>query len=351
MNQFKNYIADIVKRGIVKADRTGVGTVSAFGHFLRFDLREGFPLETLKKTPLKPIAAELLWFLEGSTDNNRLNELGATIWDEWALPDGSLGPIYGAQWRSWQVPEKKDHRSLWTRLKAAFKGEATPTRPYDQISAAIRMLRENPTSRRIVISGWNCAVLPDEGSSPQWNVLCGKQALPPCHMSFVMNASPIRIEDRIQYYVDSGVFPDLEKAKAGLAFAMRGVAAQEVDAASHEWLDSFGGPRYSLNGLLTQRSSDALLGASFNIASYSLLLSMVAQVVKMVPGEFCMAIADGHIYLNHLHVVEELLSREPYQFCRLVLNPNCTELEDFTMDDIEVENYVSHPRIKLDVAV
>lgn len=351
MSEYRRYLKDIFTRGVRKEDRTGVGTISAFGHFLRFDLKDGFPLETLKRTALKPIKAELLWFLEGSTDNNRLRELGATIWDEWALENGELGPIYGAQWRSWPVPVERDERPLLMRLKSALFGEPTPTRPVDQIAAAVRLLREKPLSRRIVISGWNVAVLPDEGVSPHDNVRNGKQALPPCHMSFILNATPLKEEERIQYLVDNGVFANYEGGLAGLEYAKKGTTEETVDQAASDWLTSFRAPKYKLNGLLTQRSSDAGLGAPYNVASYSLLLCMIAQVTKMVPGEFCMAIADGHIYADHVDALAKLVELDPYPYCQLVLNPAIKELEDFTMDDIDVENYVSHPTVKLPVAV
>lgn len=351
MSELKRYIADIIQRGVVKDDRTGVGTVSAFGHFLRFDLADGFPLDTLKKTPFKAVKAELLWFLEGSTDNNRLRELGATIWDEWATETGDLGPIYGAQWRSWQVPVERDTRPFLTRIIDAIKGKPTPTRPVDQIAAAIKLLREKPESRRIVINGWNVAVLPNEDVSPQDNVRAGKQALPPCHMSFVMNATPLRHEERVQALVEAGVFATYQGGLDGLRYALKGATEESVDALGHEWLDSFGARRYKLNGLITQRSSDACLGAPFNIASYALLIHMVAQVVDMQPGELCLAIADGHIYRNHLDAAMVLLERDAKPFCGLVLNPNIKELDDFTMDDIDIENYVSHPAIKLPIAI
>lgn len=254
MKQYQQYLADIIARGKVKSDRTGTGTVSAFGHFLRFNLKEGFPLVTVKRTHFKSIKAELLWFLEGSTDNERLHELGCTIWDEWATEDGQLGPVYGAQWRSWPVPYASEPRGLWERLIDAIKGRPAPMATYDQVFHAQYSLRENPTSRRILISGWNPAVLPDEYLSPQDNVRMGKQALPPCHMSFIFNATPLTVDERIELALEAGTLKNADSAKSGLRFFLLGKEEDEVDPASHEWLDEYTPIRYSLNGLLTMRS-------------------------------------------------------------------------------------------------
>lgn len=254
MKEYQNFIADIITRGRVKSDRTGTGTVSAFGHFLRFDLQEGFPLVTVKRTAFKAIKAELLWFLEGSTDNERLHELGATIWDEWATETGDLGPIYGAQWRSWQVSFTADYRDLWARIKDAFTNTPTPRLGFDQIRYALNTLRDNPTSRRIVISGWNVEVLPNEGLSPQQNVLSGKQALPPCHMTFILNTTPLTVDERLELGVATGKFAKIESARAGLKVFLQDSTEETVDDLAHQWLDGYGIKRYYLNGLMQMRS-------------------------------------------------------------------------------------------------
>ena len=264
MKQYLDLLQHILHDGRPKPDRTGTGTLSVFGHQMRFDLSEGFPLVTTKKVHLKSIIHELLWFIQGDTNTKYLHDHGVTIWDEWADPAGELGPIYGAQWRSWPAP---DGRTI------------------DQLSGVLETLRDEPSSRRMVISAWNVAALP-------------AMALLPCHVLF-------------QFYVADG----------------------------------------RLSCQLYQRSADTFLGVPFNIASYSLLTMMIAQVTGLAPGEFVHTFGDAHLYLNHLEQARLQLSREPRRLPTMRLNPDVASLFDFRFEDFTLEGYDPHPRIAGKVAV
>ena len=264
MKQYLDLLRHILENGSDKSDRTGTGTRSVFGYQMRFDLADGFPLVTTKKTHLKSIIHELLWFLKGDTNIRYLQENGVRIWNEWADPDGDLGHIYGYQWRSW--PD--------------YDGGSI-----DQISQAVDDIRHNPDSRRIIVSAWNVADLP-------------KMNLPPCHALF-------------QFYVAGG--------------------------------------RLSLQ--LYQRSADCFLGVPFNIASYALLLQMMAQVTGLQAGEFVHTLGDAHIYTNHFDQVRLQLSREPRPLPKMNINPDVMDIFSFNYDDFTLEGYDPHPHIKGIVAV
>ena len=259
MKQYLNLLQHILDDGVVKSDRTGTGTKSIFGHQMRFNLEEGFPLLTTKKLHLKSIIYELLWFLRGDTNVHYLQEHGVRIWNEWADAQGDLGHIYGYQWRSW--PD--------------YNGGHI-----DQIKEVIRQIKETPDSRRIIVSAWNVADL-------------DKMNLPPCHLLF-------------QFYVADG--------------------------------------RLSLH--LYQRSADTFLGVPFNIASYALLLQMMAQVTGLKAGDFVHTTGDTHLYLNHLEQVDEQLAREPRPLPRLRLNPAVKSVFDFRYEDFTLEGYDPWPAIK-----
>lgn len=279
MKQYLELMQDVIDNGTDKSDRTGVGTRSVFGRQLRFDLRQGFPLLTTKKVHLRSVILELIWFLNGSCDNNWLRERGVSIWDEWALENGDLGPIYGKQWRSWACPDGST---------------------IDQISELIRMIKTKPDSRRLIVSGWNPADLPDETLSPQDNARNGKAALPPCHTLF-------------QFYVAEG----------------------------------------RLSCQLYQRSADLFLGVPFNIASYALLTHMVAQQCDLEVGEFVHTFGDCHLYLNHLteDIVYEQLKRPLGVLPVLNIKRRPDSIFGYEFEDFEFLNYEPQPAIKAPIAV
>jgi thymidylate synthase len=279
MKHYLELMQDVVDNGFDKGDRTGVGTRSVFGRQIRFNLQDNFPLVTTKKIHLRSIIYELLWFLNGSTDNNWLKERKVSIWNEWALENGDLGPIYGKQWRSWQC---QDGRVI------------------DQISDVIEQIRNKPNSRRLIVSAWNPAELPDETVGPQENVRQGKMALAPCHCLF-------------QFYVIDG----------------------------------------KLSCQLYQRSADLFLGVPFNIASYALLTHMIAQQCNLDVGEFVHTFGDCHLYQNHLtdDIVFEQLRREPRSLPRLIIKRKPKSIFDYEMDDFEFEGYDPYPVIKAPIAI
>jgi thymidylate synthase len=264
MQQYLNLLNRILTEGTQKGDRTGTGTLSIFGHQMRFDLRDGFPLLTTKKLHLKSIIYELLWFLRGDTNVRYLQEHGVRIWNEWADENGELGPVYGHQWRSW--PD--------------YKGGTI-----DQIKNVVDMIKHNPDSRRMLVTAWNPAEVED-------------MALPPCHCLF-------------QFYVADG--------------------------------------RLSLQ--LYQRSADSFLGVPFNIASYALLLQMIAQVTDLEPGEFIHTTGDTHLYLNHLEQAKLQLTREPRPLPKMKINPDVKDIFDFKYEDFELIGYDPLPHIPGVVAV
>lgn len=264
MKQYHNLLTRILDEGVIKKDRTGTGTISLFGHQMRFNLEEGFPCITTKKLHLQSIIHELLWFLNGDTNTKYLVDNGVRIWNEWADKNGDLGHIYGYQWRSW--PD--------------YNGGHI-----DQIQQAVDLIKKDPDSRRIIVSAWNVADLPNMN-------------LPPCHAFF-------------QFYVNDG----------------------------------------KLSLQLYQRSADVFLGVPFNIASYALLLKMMAQVTGLKAGDFVHTLGDAHIYSNHIEQVKLQLSREPRPLPKMLVNPNIDNIFGFQYSDFELTDYDPYPHIKGDVAV
>ena len=264
MKQYLDLLDRILTEGVKKEDRTGTGTISVFGNQMRFNLEDGFPLLTTKKLHLKSIIYELLWFLRGDTNIKYLKDHGVSIWDEWADENGELGPVYGHQWRSW--PDENGGT-------------------IDQIQNVVNQIKNNPDSRRMIVSAWNVAEVE-------------RMALPPCHTMF-------------QFYVANG--------------------------------------RLSLQ--LYQRSADTFLGVPFNIASYALLLQMMAQVTGLKAGDFIHTTGDTHLYLNHLEQTKLQLTRTPRPLPRMIINPDVKDIFDFKYEDFQLEGYDPWPHIKAAVSV
>jgi thymidylate synthase len=264
MKQYLDLLQRILDEGTYKGDRTGTGTYSIFGHQMRFDLSEGFPVLTTKKLHLRSIIYELLWFLKGDSNIKYLKDNGVSIWDEWADENGDLGPVYGKQWRAWKTSDGT---------------------VIDQIQQVVEQIQKNPDSRRLIVSAWNVADV-------------DKMKLPPCHVLF-------------QFYVNNG----------------------------------------EISCQLYQRSADVFLGVPFNIASYSLLLLMVAQVCNLKPKHFVHTFGDAHLYSNHIDQAKLQLTRTPKTLPVMLLNPEVKSIFDFKYEDFSLQNYNPDAHIKADVAV
>jgi thymidylate synthase len=277
MQQYLSLLQTLLDTGHKKGDRTGSGTLSVFGHQMRFNLADGFPLVTSKKVHVKSIIHELLWFLKGDTNVRYLQENGVTIWNEWADANGDLGPVYGAQWRNWP----------------AGQGETI-----DQIAQVVEQIKNTPNSRRMLVSAWNVADLPDESQTPQTNVANGKMALAACHALF-------------QFYVVDG----------------------------------------KLSCQLYQRSCDTFLGLPFNIASYALLTHMLAQQCDLNVGDFVWTGGDVHLYLNHLEQAKLQLSRQPFPLPRLNIKRKPASIFDYQFEDFDIMDYQSHAAIRAPISV
>lgn len=344
MKQYLALMQDILDNGVVKKDRTGVGTLSVFGRQLRFDLKEGFPLVTTKKVHLKSIIHELLWFLNGDTNVKYLQENGVKIWNAWSDEEGNLGPVYGKQWREWRdckVVECHDVRRTQQLMQRGYKyignmKEDGTTylvyeKAHDQISKVIQQLREDPDSRRIIVSAWNVGDLDD-------------MALNPCHNYFQFYTTEMTLLERLDWYEAN----EPEKfANAPL------INHEDIDDEErlHETLDREGIPRRKLSCFYMMRSNDVALGKPFNIASYALLTHVVAQQVNMVPDELVYSGVDVHLYLNHLDQIKLQLTREPYPLPKLVIKRKPESIFDYKYEDFEVVGYQSHPHIAMPVAV
>jgi thymidylate synthase len=274
MKQYLDLVEHVLENGNEKSDRTGTGTKSVFGYQMRFNLSEGFPMLTTKKLHLKSIIHELLWFLKGDTNTTYLTENGVRIWNEWADENGDLGPVYGHQWRNWNSDN------------------------IDQIKEVVSSLKNNPNSRRMLVSAWNPSVLPNTNKSFSENVADGKAALPPCHAFF-------------QFYVNDN----------------------------------------KLSCQLYQRSADIFLGVPFNIASYALFTMMMAQVCGYEAGEFIHTFGDAHIYNNHLEQLKMQLQRSTRALPKMILNPEIKNIFEFTFEDFTLVDYDPHPHIKGAVAI
>ena len=277
MKQYLTLLQDVMQNGVEKGDRTGTGTRSVFGRQLRYDLAEGFPLLTTKKLHIRSILHELLWFLSGATNIKYLQDNGVSIWNAWATESGELGPVYGAQWRRWQGADEQ---------------------AFDQISALVDGLKNNPDSRRHIISGWNVALLPDETKKPWENAEAGLMALPPCHLLY-------------QFYVAGG----------------------------------------KLSASLYIRSNDLFLGNPYNTASLAFLTHMLAQQCDLEVGDIIISIGDAHIYSNHFEQVNEQLTRKPGSLPQLIIKRKPASIFDYQFDDFEIVNYEPQAHISAPIAV
>ncbi|HIL78790.1 MAG TPA: thymidylate synthase [Methylococcales bacterium] len=277
MKQYLELLEETLATGCLKDDRTGTGTKSLFGRQVRFNLQEGLPLVTTKRLHTKSIIHELLWFLKGDTNIKYLKDNGVSIWNEWATESGELGPVYGAQWRNWKGVEGKS---------------------YDQVTALIEGIKNNPDSRRHIISGWNVADLPDETKSPQENVANGKMALPPCHLLY-------------QWYVADG----------------------------------------KLSGSLYIRSNDLFLGNPYNTCSLAIFTHMIAQQCDLDVGEIIISIGDCHLYSNHFEQAKIQLERKPKALPKLIFKRKPASIFDYQFEDFAIEGYDPHPNISAPIAV
>lgn len=277
MKQYLALLQDVMANGSDKSDRTGTGTRSVFGRQVRYDLAEGFPLLTTKKLHIKSILHELLWFLSGDTNIKYLQDNGVSIWNDWATPEGELGPVYGAQWRNWKGGEDQ---------------------VFDQVTTLVESLKNNPNSRRHIISGWNVALLPDESKKPWENAAAGLMALPPCHLLY-------------QFYIADG----------------------------------------KLSASLYIRSNDLFLGNPYNTASLAFLTHMLAQQCDLAVGEIIISIGDAHIYNNHFDQVAEQVTRTPTQLPKLLIKRKPASIFDYQFEDFEMIDYQPQAHISAPIAV
>lgn len=308
MQQYLDLLRDVYNNGTLKEDRTGTGTYSVFGRQIRIDLEDGFPLLTTKKIHIKSVLYELLWFIKGSTNIQYLNDNGISIWDAWADENGDLGRVYGKQWRSWTNNVELD----------PITGHDKHFKPIgiDQLQTVINEIKTNPYSRRLLVSAWNPADIPE-------------MKLPPCHYSFQFNCRPISLYDIDWLYLKAG-FND------GIML--------------HRQYDEYNIPRFKLDLMFNMRSTDIFLGLPFNIASYAFLLHMVASITNMIPGELVASFGDLHLYKNHMLQAVEQLKRIPSSSPKLILNKRDT-IDDFIFEDFSIEGYNPQPNISAPIAV
>lgn len=344
MKEYLDILKSVLEEGVTSEDRTGTGTVSKFGGTAKWDLSKGFPLLTTKKINFELVKAELLWFLEGSTNNNRLNELGAKIWNPWATPSGALGGVYGEQWVSWKDLKLiaisdlvKYNQRGYTVKRFINSKEVLVERTINQIEELIRNLKWKPRSRRHLVTAWNPSVLPDETYSPQTNVEMGNAALPACHAFFQFYTKALTVKERI----------GICKNESALYTIKNGDIWLEAEGI----LDSVGVPKYSLSCQFYMRSVDVPVGLPFNIASYALLTHLVAQVCNFTVGELSWVGGDVHIYLNQLDNVERQLELTPTTLPTLKLNSKVENIFAFKMEDVTLVDYNPLPAIKYPVSV
>jgi thymidylate synthase len=325
--QYLDLVRYAMEHGDRKPNRTGIDTISVFGYQMRFNLRDGtIPLLTTKKMFTRGVIHEILWYLSGSDNIKYMTDNNVHIWDEWAKEDGSLGPVYGVQWRRWRTFNLRTLNVGGQQVQ--IPGEWIVSE-IDQIAALVHKLKTNPNDRRMIVSAWNVADLPDMG-------------LPPCHYAFQCYAKPLTSVQRARIYLDRTGYNPMDVVAAHGKFGTK-----ELD----EIFDQAIVPRYELSMILNQRSCDIALGVPFNIVQYSILLRMLAQVANMTPGEFVWNGGDVHIYENHLVGLNTQIQRTPMQPPTFHFARDVTDIDDFKFEDFIIEGYQSHPTIKFDVAV
>lgn len=345
MKQYLDLLSDIFENGHRKNDRTGTGTMSVFGRQMRFDLQKGFPLVTTKKCHLRSIIHELLWFIKGDTNTKYLTDNNVTIWNEWQDENGNLGPVYGKQWRKW--PDVKiirndaalDQILAFSMLEKDYRlvglindesgnrvVAAVYQKEHDQISSVMEQLRTNPDSRRIIVSAWNVGDLAD-------------MALEPCHSFFQFYSRELSWAERMDYI------------NRNEELRQKWILDDKRPSEWEAWVAENNVPARLLSCQLTQRSADAFLGVPFNIASYALLVEMMAHQLNMMPGEFVWTGGDVHLYDNHQEQAELQLSREPLPLPRLKFNRKPESIFDYKFEDFEIVGYQSHEAIKAPVAI
>ncbi|ANZ49880.1 thymidylate synthase [Erwinia phage Machina] len=353
MKQYLELMHTVLNEGHEKADRTGTGTISIFGHQMRFDLRKGFPLVTTKKLHLRSIIHELLWFLNGDTNIQYLKDNNVSIWNEWSDENGDLGPVYGHQWREWADVKLVSHwdeaskKVLYDRgyqFSGAINRDdpsktlAVLTKRFDQIQTVIDQLRNDPDNRRIIVSAWNVGDLDD-------------MALAPCHSFFQFYSRPMMGKELDVYLAEYLKTDARLAAKHAEQVALCEADPQGDHVSSHMFCLTNDIPTRVLSCQLYQRSADVFLGVPFNIASYALLVHMVAQQVNMVAGDFVWTGGDTHLYSNHLEQATLQLSRVPHDLPKLVIKRKPDSIFDYKFEDFEIVGYESHPAIKAPVAI
>lgn len=379
-SQYLSNAKKLLAEAQLAENRTDTSAYKLFGTHMSFDLRDGLPLLTTKKVHLKSIIHELLWFLKGETNIKYLNDNGCRIWDEWATKDGELGPVYGAQWRFWTdtktVTENSEAFDKLTNLgyQSIGKLEDTDTvvlqKNVDQIDEVMNTLRNNPLDRRMIVTAYNPGVKPTTALAPHENAEIGLQALPPCHMMFHLNASPMTEDERLEYVIGNRVEEIMsdeqwlenatsrinidgdplnvarEKAVAEFNYLVSSEQATVSDVLTHD----YNAPEYFLDMQMYQRSADWFLGVPFNIASYSLLLMMFAQQANMVARNFVHAFGDYHIYENHVDVIKTQLE-QPQKELPIMKLKKADSIDSYTYDDFELVGYEHGPVLKGKVAV
>lgn len=387
--QYLKIAQELLNEATLAKNRTDTSAYKKFGTEMVFDLRDGFPLLTTKKVHIKSIIVELLWFLKGDTNISYLKENGCRIWDEWATEAGDLGPVYGAQWRFWEsvkfvaegdVP-KLEKLGYKLRGKLSYESpmncvNTQPEKPYvmckvvDQVQEVMNTLNTDPLDRRMIVTAYNPGVKPTTKLKPHENAEIGLQALPPCHMMFHLNATPMTFEERYEYIVDTLteklIMNDDWLSKATASINTLGdpyeVARQQVtDNLMHRSITTqqnmqyiidnvYKAPKYFLDMKMYQRSADWFLGVPFNIASYSLLLMMFAQQANMVARNFHHSFGDYHIYENHIDVIKQQL-QQPQHTLPIMRIKKAASIDSYKYEDFELLDYQHGPQLKGKVAV